>query len=70
MGSYVQLGEVRTWYEEDGDGPPLVLLHPGGADSRAFESSSPASPDTSGSCGPTAAATVAPPMSTARSPTS
>jgi pimeloyl-ACP methyl ester carboxylesterase len=37
MGSYVQLGEVRTYYEEDGDGPPLVLLHPGGADSRAFE---------------------------------
>ena len=37
MGSYVQLGVVRTWYEEDGDGPPLVLLHPGGADSRAFE---------------------------------
>jgi pimeloyl-ACP methyl ester carboxylesterase len=36
MGSYVQLGVVRTWYEEDGDGPPLVLLHPGGADSRAF----------------------------------
>ena len=37
MGSYVQLGQVRTWYEEDGDGPPLLLLHPGGADSRAFE---------------------------------
>jgi pimeloyl-ACP methyl ester carboxylesterase len=37
MGSYVQLGEVRTYYEEDGDGPPLVLLHPGGADGRAFE---------------------------------
>ena len=38
MGSYVQLGEVRTYYEEDGSGAPLVLLHPGGADSRAFES--------------------------------
>jgi pimeloyl-ACP methyl ester carboxylesterase len=37
MGSYVQLGEVRTYYDQDGDGPPLVLLHPGGADSRVFE---------------------------------
>jgi pimeloyl-ACP methyl ester carboxylesterase len=37
MGSYVQLGEVRTYYEQDGSGEPLVLLHPGGADSRAFE---------------------------------
>lgn len=41
MGRYVQLGEVRTWYEEDGAGEPLVLLHPGGADSRAFESNLP-----------------------------
>jgi pimeloyl-ACP methyl ester carboxylesterase len=37
MGGYVQLGEVRTWYEEDGSGEPLVLLHPGAADARAFE---------------------------------
>jgi pimeloyl-ACP methyl ester carboxylesterase len=37
MGRYVQLGAVRTWYEEEGSGPPLVVLHPGGADSRAFE---------------------------------
>jgi pimeloyl-ACP methyl ester carboxylesterase len=41
MGSYVQLGEVRTWYEVDGSGEPLVLLHPGGADSRAFEGNLP-----------------------------
>jgi len=33
---YVQLGEVRTYYEDDGAGAPLVLLHPGHADSRAF----------------------------------
>jgi len=33
---YVQLGEVNTYVEEDGDGDPLVLLHPGGADARAF----------------------------------
>jgi pimeloyl-ACP methyl ester carboxylesterase len=37
----VQLGPVRTYYEEDGAGPPLVLLHPGLADSRAFERSVP-----------------------------
>jgi pimeloyl-ACP methyl ester carboxylesterase len=34
---YVQLGDVHTYYEEDGAGEPLVLLHPGLADSRAFE---------------------------------
>ena len=38
MADYVQLGEVRTYYEQDGSGDPLVLLHPGLADSRAFES--------------------------------
>jgi pimeloyl-ACP methyl ester carboxylesterase len=29
---------LRTWYEEHGDGDPLVLLHPAGAgvDARAF----------------------------------
>ena len=37
MPGYAQLGEVRTYYEEDGSGPPLALLHPGGADSRVFE---------------------------------
>jgi pimeloyl-ACP methyl ester carboxylesterase len=37
----VQLGPVRTYYEEDGADPPLVLLHPGLADSRAFERSVP-----------------------------
>lgn len=37
MSNYVQLGEVHTYYEEDGEGDPLMLLHPGLADSRAFE---------------------------------
>jgi pimeloyl-ACP methyl ester carboxylesterase len=36
---YVQLGDVHTWYAEEGEGEPLVLFHPGGADSRAFEMS-------------------------------
>ena len=36
---YVQLGDVNTWYAEEGEGEPLVLFHPGGADSRAFEMS-------------------------------
>ena len=33
---YVELGEVRTWYAEYGQGEPLVLLHPGGADARSW----------------------------------
>lgn len=38
MADYVLLDGVRTWYEEHGDGDPLVLLHPGGAgvDARAL----------------------------------
>jgi pimeloyl-ACP methyl ester carboxylesterase len=37
MAQYVQLGAVRTWYDEHGDGDPLVLLHGGLVDSRWFE---------------------------------
>ena len=37
MSNYVQLGDVHTYYEEDGEGEVLVLLHLGLADSRAFE---------------------------------
>ena len=33
----VQLGAVRMHYEDDGRGDPVVLLHPGLADSRAWE---------------------------------
>ena len=36
MSNYIQLGDVHTYYEEDGSGDALVLLHPGLADSRAF----------------------------------
>jgi pimeloyl-ACP methyl ester carboxylesterase len=34
---YVKLADIDTYYEEDGAGDPLVLLHPGLADSRAFD---------------------------------
>ncbi|MFD0271227.1 alpha/beta fold hydrolase [Streptomyces sp. NPDC127106] len=37
MGTYVQLGEVKTWYDEHGAGEPLVLLHGGLVDARFFE---------------------------------
>jgi pimeloyl-ACP methyl ester carboxylesterase len=36
MAQYVELGGMRSWYDEHGEGEPLVLLHPGGADARAF----------------------------------
>jgi pimeloyl-ACP methyl ester carboxylesterase len=36
VAGYVELGGVRSWYDEHGDGDPLVLLHPGGADARAW----------------------------------
>ena len=37
MSRYTQIGEVNTWWDVCGAGTPLVLLHPGGADSRAWD---------------------------------
>lgn len=37
MGTYADLNGVKTWYDERGEGEPLVLLHPGLVDSRVFE---------------------------------
>jgi len=37
MAQYVQTGPVNTWYDERGDGDPLVLLHGGLVDARFFE---------------------------------
>jgi pimeloyl-ACP methyl ester carboxylesterase len=42
MATYVQLGAVRTWYDEHGEGEPLVLLHGGLVDARFFEPNLPA----------------------------
>ena len=36
MEHHVELGGVRTWYATHGAGDPLVLLHPGLVDARAF----------------------------------
>jgi pimeloyl-ACP methyl ester carboxylesterase len=36
MARYVDLNDVRTWYDERGEGEPLVLLHGGFSDSRDF----------------------------------
>lgn len=38
MGTSVELGGLPVWYDECGTGDPLMLLHPGGVDSRAFGS--------------------------------
>lgn len=35
--TYVQLGAVKTWYDESGSGDPLVLMHGGLVDARFFE---------------------------------
>jgi pimeloyl-ACP methyl ester carboxylesterase len=37
MAEYVQLGEVRTWYDQRGEGEPLLLLHGGLVDARFFD---------------------------------
>jgi pimeloyl-ACP methyl ester carboxylesterase len=37
MATYVQLGAVRTWYDEVGAGEPLVLMHGGLVDARFFQ---------------------------------
>lgn len=34
--TYVQLGDVKTWYDEHGTGDPLVLMHGGLVDARFF----------------------------------
>jgi pimeloyl-ACP methyl ester carboxylesterase len=34
MATYVQTGAVRTWYDEHGQGEPLVLMHGGLVDAR------------------------------------
>ncbi|GAA4198407.1 alpha/beta hydrolase [Streptosporangium oxazolinicum] len=36
MAGYAEVGGVRTWYDEYGTGEPLVLLHPGMVDARAW----------------------------------
>jgi len=37
MAEYVQLGAVKTWYDQHGEGEPLVLMHGGLVDARFFE---------------------------------
>src|SRR5262245_55510567 len=42
MGDYARLGSVDTWYEVEGDGDPVVLLHGGMSDGSAWGAQTPA----------------------------
>lgn len=42
MGEYVQVGDVKTWYEVSGEGEPLLLLHGGMSDGSAWGANAPA----------------------------
>jgi pimeloyl-ACP methyl ester carboxylesterase len=42
VAEYVQLGEVKIWYDEHGSGDSLVLMHGGLVDARFFEPNLPA----------------------------
>jgi pimeloyl-ACP methyl ester carboxylesterase len=42
MGEYVQVGDIKTWYEVSGDGEPLVMLHGGMSDGTAWGANAPA----------------------------
>ena len=41
LSTMTQIGDVSTWWTVRGDGDPLVLMHPGGADSRAWDDNLP-----------------------------
>ena len=70
MATHIRLDGVPTGYDGHGQGEPLVLLHPGGADARAFAPNLDALAATSASSPRTGAATATAPTSTAPSPTS
>lgn len=42
MGEYVDIGGINTWYEEDGRGDPLVLLHGGLSTNETWGAQTPA----------------------------
>ncbi|GAA1173606.1 pimeloyl-ACP methyl ester carboxylesterase [Kitasatospora gansuensis] len=42
MGDYVELSGIRTWYEAEGDGDPLLLLHGGLCTNETWDAQRPA----------------------------
>ena len=42
MGQYADIGGINTWYDEDGSGDPLVLLHGGMATNETWSAQLPA----------------------------
>lgn len=67
MANCVDVNGVRMWYDDRGDGDPLVLLHGGLTDSRDFPATSTHWSTGFGYCSPNVGVTGIPPTWKGRS---
>jgi pimeloyl-ACP methyl ester carboxylesterase len=66
MGDYVDIGGVNTYYDEQGSGDPLVLLHGGLCTNETWAAQMPAFAEHFRVVAPNGARTVTPATSTGR----
>ena len=68
MGEYVELPGVRTWYEVEGQGDPVLLLHGGFVTNQTWGRSERISPPITEPSSPSGVHTDTPPTSKGGSP--